>query len=271
MMDMKLIRGEYIPQLADKVLIHYDRLMCNPHHIEDGDTVYCDTHHIMKFKDILNTKKDLTIITHNSDHCLYDGDHDDRLCVNVDELNCYSRWFGQSVYSEKVIPIPIGFENTRWEKHFGPKTEMITRIRKQNAIPSKIAYLNCSIQNGVEARQECYDKSSKMSFVTIDQPNLTYSQYLDRMKDHMFILGPRGNGLDSHRTWETLMLRRVPVLTKKGRLEELYNDLPVLFVDDWNDLNEMNLQEVYESFSFDNQDYLTMEYWEEKIKEVVSN
>ena len=110
---MNLIRGEFFPSVSDKVILHYDHLMCNPNHIEDGHIVYCDTHYILKYKDILNTKNNLTIITHNSDHCLYDGPTSNPNGINVDELTCYSRWFGQNSYSKKVSPIPIGYASLK--------------------------------------------------------------------------------------------------------------------------------------------------------------
>ena len=104
-----------------------------------------------------------------------------------------------------------------------------------------------------------------MHIVTIDYPNLTYVQYLDRIKDHMFVLSPRGNGLDCHRTWEILMMRRVPILKREGQLETLYKNMPVLFVDDWNDIDSIDLEKIFKEFTFDNQEYLYFDFWKKKI------
>ena len=262
---MNLVRGEFFPSVSDKVILHYDQLQCNPNNIEDGSLIYCDTHYILRYKDILNTKKDLTIITHNSDHCLYDGPTDNPNGINVDELNCYSRWFGQNSYSKKVIPIPIGFENTRWESSFGPKTQWLNNARDNDIVPKSLVYFNCNTGTNVEDRKECLNKVSGMSFVNIDQPNLTYPQYLDRIKEHMFVLSPRGNGLDCHRTWEVLMMRRVPILKREGQLEQLYENLPVLFVDDWSDIDSIDLEKVFKEFAFENQEYLYFDFWKKKI------
>ena len=57
------------------------------------------------------------------------------------------------------------------------------------------------------------------------------------------------------------MMRRVPVIKREGSMERLYNNMPVLFVDEWSDLKLMNLDKIYEEFFFDNQDYLTEDYW----------
>jgi hypothetical protein len=262
---MKIVRGEFFPKICNKVLYYYGNLYCNPNTINDGDSVYCDTHHILKYKDILNTKKDLTIVTHNSDHCLYDGQTDNPNGINVDELICYSRWFGQNSYSKKVIPIPIGFENTRWESSFGPKTQWLESSVNLSNDPKFLVYLNCNKNTNISERQKCYDEASKMVIVNIDHPNLTYLEYLNRIKEHMFVFSPRGNGLDCHRTWEVLMMRRVPILKREGQLEKLYKNIPVLFVDDWTDIHNMDLKKVFKSFSFDNQEYLEFEFWKNKI------
>lgn len=262
---MDLVRGELFPTISDKVILHYDNLMCDPNYIEDGNIVYCDTHYILKYKDVLNTKKNLTIISHNSDHYLSDGPINNSNAINVDELTCYSRWFGQNSYTPKVIPLPIGFENTRWEANFGPKTEWLENARSQRSKPESLVYLNCNQNTNLKERQICYEESSQMHIVTIDYPNLAYVEYLDRIKDHMFVLSPRGNGLDCHRTWEILMMRRVPILKREGQLEHLYKNLPVLFVDDWNDIDSIDLEKIFKEFTFDNQEYLYFDFWKKKI------
>jgi len=269
---MNLIRGEYFPSLVNKVLIHYDTLYCNPHTINDGDIVYCDTHQILRFKEILNLKKDLIIITHNSDHYLCDGKPWDSNGINVEEFTCYKKWYGQNSYSFKVIPIPIGFENIRWESVFGPKTHWLNDAKNVSTQPTSLVYLNCNKNTNAGERKKCYDECSKMTdIVNVDSPNLTYSQYLDRIKEHMFVLSPRGNGLDCHRTWEILMMRRVPILKREGKLEELYDNIPVIFVDNWADMHSMNLKKIFESHSFENQDYLGFEFWKNKVQQYFKN
>lgn len=262
---MNLLRGEYFPAIATKVLVHYDQLYCDPNTIHDGDVVYCDTHHILTFKNILNQKNNLIIITHNSDHYLCDGTPMDGNGVSVDELVCYKKWYGQNVYSSKVFPLPIGFENLRWEASFGPKTYWLNRMDQENVDPKNLVYLNCNKNTNLQERQNCYDWAFKTKFVTVDDPNLSYVEYLKKIKQHKFILSPRGNGLDCHRTWEILKMKRVPILKREGRLETLYENLPVLFVDDWEDLCGFDLELMYQNYSFDNQQYLWFNYWSNLI------
>jgi len=260
---MNIVRGEYFPSLANKVLIHYDLLYCNPHTISDGDIVYCDTHNILRFKDILNQRKDLTIITHNSDHCICDGVPQNENMISVDEFVCYNKWYGQNSYSlnPSVFPIPIGFENLRWESSFGPKTQWLEQVLNEDITPDSLVYLNCNSNTNIKERSECYEFAQSSNLVNVDFPNLTYIEYLRRIKQHKFVLSPRGNGLDCHRTWEVLMMKRVPIIKREGNLEKLYENIPVLFVDSWEDLNKLNLNTLYKEFSFENQNYLYFDFW----------
>lgn len=263
----ELIRGEYFPQLSTKVLFYYGQLFCDPTTVQDGDIVYCDTHSILQFKDILNTKKDLTLITHNSDHYLCDGPSWNENGINVDELKCYKKWYGQNSYSlkENVIPIPIGFENTRWESSFGPKTEWIEEICNQEIAPTSLIYLNCNKFTNISERENCYNFARNLSFITVDEPKLSYVDYLKRIKEHKFVLSPRGNGLDCHRTWEVMMMKRVPILKREGQLERLYFGMPVLFVDKWEELVEIDLDSSYDKISFKSQSYLFFDFWKKYV------
>ena len=49
---------------------------------------------------------------------------------------------------------------------------------------------------------------------------------------------PQGNGVDCHRNWEVLYLKRVPIMKKNNYLQELYKNYPVLWVDDFADVNK---------------------------------
>ena len=263
--EIKLVRGEYFPLLASKVLMHYDEEYCDPETIKDGDIVYCDTHDILSYKNVLNKRKNLIIITHNSDHFLCDGPSNNKKGISVDELTCYSLWFGQNSYSKQVISLPIGFENRRWEQYFGPKTEILNKVQNSEINPLKSVYLNCKKTTSLQERTDCYNKASKMNFVTVDHHKLSYQEYLTKIKNHKFVMSPRGNGLDCHRTWETLAMKRVPILKREGSYERLYKNIPVLFVDQWEDLYKINFEEEYSKFSFKEQDYLKFKFWEDLI------
>jgi hypothetical protein len=85
-----------------------------------------------------------------------------------------------------------------------------------------------------------------------------------------FVVSPFGNGYDCHRTWEALILGCIPIVKTSG-LDNLYDDLPVLIVQDWTDITEKLLMSVITDFKKKhekgkfNYDKLTLNYWMDKI------
>ena len=85
---------------------------------------------------------------------------------------------------------------------------------------------------------------------------------------YSFVLSPHGNGLDCHRTWEALVLGCIPIV-KKSEIDALYEDLPVLIVNNWSDLNQDLLNNTIEQFKNKTFNYnkLSLKYWINKFNE----
>ena len=83
---------------------------------------------------------------------------------------------------------------------------------------------------------------------------------------YSFVVSPLGNGIDCHRTWEALALGCI-VIVKKPLISAVFEDLPVLIVDEWRDLNAQLLNETLADFS--NRKFkmgkLTLQYWMTKM------
>ena len=82
------------------------------------------------------------------------------------------------------------------------------------------------------------------------------------MRSYKFIISPHGNGLDCHRTYESIILGSVPIV-KSSTLDGLYEDMPVLIVDDWKDLTEETLKNYR---YIENLEKLKLNYWVSLIK-----
>jgi len=55
--------------------------------------------------------------------------------------------------------------------------------------------------------------------------------------EYPFVISAAGNGLDCHRTWELLYLGSI-VVTKTSPLDRLFDGLPVVIVEDWNEVGD---------------------------------
>jgi len=56
------------------------------------------------------------------------------------------------------------------------------------------------------------------------------------MIKYAFVLSPFGNGMDCHRTWEALLCGCIPIV-RSSVFNELFDGLPVLIVDKWEDIS----------------------------------
>lgn len=87
------------------------------------------------------------------------------------------------------------------------------------------------------------------------------------MSKYSFIVSPFGHGFDCIRTFEALCLGCI-VIMKKSFLDIVYEDLPILVVDEWEDINEKLLNDtllLYSTKQF-NYEKLKMEYWVQVVK-----
>ena len=84
-----------------------------------------------------------------------------------------------------------------------------------------------------------------------------------------FGISPFGQGLDCHRTWETLIMGSVPIVRKSG-ICEIFEGLPVIIVNKWEDFDFVKSKKyIYEFFSDSKnenwRDRLTLDFWWGKI------
>jgi hypothetical protein len=149
--------------------------------------------------------------------------------------------------SSDSVPIPLGL-GPRYGKG-APFAEDIktknTRSKRQ-----KLLYVNFRPYTYEQERLPLWNHfvSSSFSWTTVanlDSDYNKYDVYLDQMTQHKFSLCPRGNGIDTHRLWESLYCRTIPIV-KYCEANRNFLDLPILFVDDWKQITEHFLNEQYD-------------------------
>jgi hypothetical protein len=88
-----------------------------------------------------------------------------------------------------------------------------------------------------------------------------------KISNYSFVLSPFGIGMDCHRTWEALCLGCIPVV-KAANFSKLFEDLPVLIVNDWNEVNRELLNTTIENYKTKTFNYkkLQLKFWVNKIK-----
>ena len=81
----------------------------------------------------------------------------------------------------------------------------------------------------------------------------TQEKYLEDMARSYFTVSPFGNGADCHKTWESLYLKTVPIVTESININ-FYKNLPIIIISDWskfniNELNEETYNKIWGDFN----------------------
>ena len=146
------------------------------------------------------------------------------------------------VWSEKVIPAPYGVQR---RMHMNDdRIEVLKRYMEKDSkkVPRSFRLLYIGInENSHPDRKGLTEMFMDDAWASIDTGRVDYETFLDRMWRCKFVLCPRGNAIDCHRNWETIYMRRVPVMKRDPYLEKLYAPYPVLWVDDYSEVTEQLL------------------------------
>lgn len=115
-------------------------------------------------------------------------------------------------------------------------------LQVANNLPEKVnsVYFNFSINTNPEKRTKCYeDLKDLYPFLE----TVSVADNAQRLATYKFCICPDGNGLDSHRIWECLYFKVVPVVVENEFIRILKNqyDIPMLVLKDWNDLKIIKL------------------------------
>jgi len=244
------IRGEMFQSLSDNEKVFY-------RHTHDVNELFKNP-----------PSKPFILVSHNSDGCVSVSpgpfDADFRMAPSN-----MKKWFGQNVdvVDEKIVSLPLGMENVQWFNN--------TKInRMKQLLASKKQHRNTlfvchNINTFPEHRREPYNLFPKMNWATVlsGQNGSNFDRYIENIYHHKFVLCPRGNGIDTHRLWECLYLNTIPIVMDCVNIRQ-YQNLPILVVNNWNELTIDKLNIVYQDYN--NREWkkekLTFSYWKNEIQ-----
>lgn len=110
-------------------------------------------------------------------------------------------------------------------------------------------------------RQEAIEQMPR-ELVELSSGNITRTQLWEKMTNYTFVLSPHGSGPDCHRHWESLCLGCIPIMKTFGS-DNMFEDLPVVIVKEWSDVNKELLEKTIETFKNKKFNYnkLLLSYW----------
>ena len=192
-------------------------------------------------------------------------------------IKWYTQNYDKSVIHPKLTHLPIGFDlhTPQWlvNNNIHDKIKFMMERRMAAPTDERIADKILSDTHNSPThpdRHALYNVLRENSHVHFAERRVSFMEITDLYNKYNFVLSPRGNGLDCHRTWE-LFLAGVIVITKTSTLDDMYtkNNLPVVILKEWSELNdnlENKLKKWYAQYSaktaIDNiLPRLTFDYW----------
>ena len=248
----------------------------------DNDTVFCKTESALReFFHIMrqNPNARRRVVTHNSDIEI------DQQLASLRPTNV-TKWYAiNSTFSDpSITPVPLGIANSHCV--ITTKIDDIKRVNTRQE-RKKLLYVNHRVAAVDGVTRYPVERVNLMNLFLTKESNgeswftigsncrnnteqqrggsssrVVIDAYLNEMMEHKFVLCPRGNGLDTHRLWEALYSRTVPI-TRYEDGHRNFTDLPILFVNDWSEVTEEFLHRKYDEFHEKSWDYskLRASWW----------
>jgi hypothetical protein len=257
-----IITGEKLQDIADIYLGTYDDFRFNPYinnqpskhysienisgEFYNPSIIFCYGHRIQTlFEKLHFFKNKFTLITHNSDENIIQTS----IVSSILEFPLLKIWYAQNVcFSHPKLEIlPIGMANRQWSHgnmSYFDRNSIITK--------SEHIYFQFTISTNQRARSECYNELiHKVPFLSFIDP-VGYHELLSK---HQFCICPEGNGVDTHRFWEALYVKTIPIVLKNDFITVVQEKLklPMVILDSWDDLDLLTLN--YEDYVFDENYY----------------
>lgn len=256
---------QYNPSIAKDISKHYDIRQINGP-FQNPPVVFCYGHFLTILYDkIQHFENEFVLITHNSDQNITPSLETSRV-LSHPRLR---KWYAQNVGFEhpKLYVLPIGMANDQWQHgdlSFFRNSEDVMNAHT-NKTESVYFYFNLS--TNFSKRNECYKQlRDKIPFLENYPPII----YLEVLSNYSFCICPEGNGADTHRFWEALYVKCVPIVLRTPYIDVIRNqcpELPMVVLNSWEELDVDKL--VYDNEKMGSPNYydtLKLSYWRNLIR-----
>ena len=194
-------------------------------------------------------------------------------------------WWTQnrSIIHPKIHALPVGLDYHSVEEgrapHWAEKAsavsqeedlEMIIKASPPLEAREIKGYCNFHLNLGWVPERKLALRLPEQSSLSILNQWIPRKETWRQMSHHAFVLSPWGVGMDCHRTWEALILGCIPIVNMSA-MNEMFEGLPVWFVDDWRQVTQETMHSVLEQFRGKTFQWekLTLAYWMDRIRKSI--
>ena len=264
-----IISGERVQSLCNIYLGYQDDFNYNPEitkqkekHLNINDIptiwmnpsiIFCYSHKIIDLSKKINSiQNPCIIIFGNSDQNISED-----ICAVFLESNLVKHIYCQNISfnHSKASFLPIGIANRQWP-HGNPR--YIEQLYKNTILENKLdgIFCNFSISTNAKIRSLCLESMNNNGIKFCH--GFSQEQYINTLAKYKYSICPEGNGLDTHRFWESLWVQTIPIVTRSPLTEQIKaSGIPCIIIDSWAEFNTINLNE-YSSFVFDDAYYYSL-------------
>ncbi len=164
------------------------------------------------------------------------------------------RWFAQNLHTDhpKAVALPLGVDYHSIEENARPdwgrrsshlsQEKVLMELRRKDLPRARKVLLNFTLATNPAARGACTEALKDSPLARSLPVGTPREAVWNAMLRASFMACPDGTGVDTHRLWEALALRCIPIVTRPPPpMERLYRTLPIAIVDSWDEVTEENL------------------------------
>jgi len=271
-------------------MVHYNWNFDN----RTGEIVYVKSTHLLDLASYLHHFKNPIVILANGDDNFFPHDYMQSPQWKILDSNKVLRIYIQNNWLHNHpkfhhIPIGIDYRTLNWEKgaHDWGTTgqtalqqeaelnECIALMKPLNECDATKVVTNFHLAMSSPPRRRVFREPAYQALKDVEWmiwlPQMSRKEFWMSLQDKVFVLCPPGNGPDTHRAWEVLMLGRIPIIQDLS-INDVYKKLPVVCVENWNTFAKLTPEDLqqtlngmlkqWDSYEWDR---LTLNWWKCQI------
>jgi len=210
-----------------RYVVNYDDLVVNEDVDNDWWFVQSDfLEHF--FRRLEPSSGSYVLFSHNGDRAV---DRSLRRFLRRPRLHA---WFAANaaLVDPKLHAFPLGIADRKWRHGDGAA---LLRVQHMGVDKTNLVDASYDVSTFPTVREHCRTETG-----IAPPPRREFEEYLHGLASSYFCIAPRGHGPDTHRVWEALYLRTVPVVTRSV-LTDQHPDVPMIVLDDWADFRRVEL------------------------------
>ncbi len=226
--------------------------------LKENDVIFTNSYFLeplfLKLQD--SVFKNIKVISTQTDHYV-----DKKTCSKIPKSVSFL-YSTNIIYRSKFLKsIPLGIAN-----NYSTKNLHKSDFKNFEECNKKIKqiYVNFEINTNYFHRNKLKKLITGNDLFYIEDKKLDNLQYLKKLNEFQYVLTPWGNGIDSHRIWETLYAGSFPLIPNHYNFKSIFNSDDFLF-DNFKNLSDHALIENFINYSINNE-FLNINYWTNKIK-----